>query len=197
MPPRKRASAKAPEVDETVKNQENPGTSTEDRSSDDNRSDEVAEMAPANEVDVTVVNQENLGAGEVVDRNPDPQPVENPITGATYDVSKAHPELVDPDQDEREARQARLRQTTGVMNAKEIEDPEGTEEREETPKIKIEFLESGLTANRKVWKKGEILELDDVEQTHQENKDTEDQVWYELTANQQKDKYGKVFFEKR
>jgi hypothetical protein len=235
MPPRKRAAAKATEVDETVKNQENPVTSTEDRTPEDtterdsvvknveaNEVDEtvrnqenpfsevserestndtvenrVAEMAPAQEVDVTVRNQESLGSAEVVDRNPDPELVEDPITGAIYDVSKSDRELVDPDKEETEARRARLSQTEGVLNAKEIDGPEDQEAPETPSKFAVEFLESGLSVLGRVWKKGQILELEDVETTREQNKDTNGDIWYELSAEEQKERYGKVFFEKR
>lgn len=191
--PRKRTAAKP--VDETVKNQENPGTSAEDRSPE-TQEDSVPKMAPAQEVDVTVRNQESLGSAEVVDRNPDPQLVEDPVTGATYDVSKSGRELVDPDADEKEARKNRIRQTEAVLSAKDIEGADD-EDREETPKIKVEFLESGLTVGPKVWKKGEVLEIEDTEQGRVDHVDGEGNYWFDLSADKQKERYGRVVFEKR
>lgn len=146
-----------------------------------------------NRVDETVRNQESLGSGNVVDRNPDPQLVQDPFSGATYDVSKSSPELVDPDAEENEIRKNKLRQEGGVLNAKDFE----SDEQDETPKIKLEFLESGLTAGGRVYKKGETLELEDTESARKTHEDLDGNVWYELSANEQKTRYGKVFFEKR
>ena len=193
MPPRKRTATKA--VDETVKNQENPGTSTEDRSPEP-KEDTVPEMAPAQEVDDTVKNQESLGSAEVVDRNPEPQLVEDPFTGSTYDVSKSARELVDPDADKKEAERNRIRQTEAVLDAKEIEG-EDDDEREETPKIKVEFLESGLTVGNKVYKKGEVLEVEDTEAGRADHADADGTFWYDQSAEKQKERFGKVVFEKR
>jgi hypothetical protein len=196
MPPRKKAAEV--KVDETVKNQENPGSSTEDRTPDEAPAKDAMEnAAKAQDVDVTVHNQESLGSAEVKDRNPGPQLVEDPTTGGIYDVSKADRELVDPDREETEARRARLRQTEGVMNAKDIEGEDDQDGSESTLKFSVEFLESGFTVLGKVWKKGEILVLADSEETRNQNKDSVDSVWYELSTSEQKDRFGKVFFEKR
>lgn len=188
--------APANEVDEPVVNQEHPGTSDKDRgtTNPDPVEPEFAKMAPAQEVDITVVNQESLGAGEVVDRNPDPEIVENPITGASYDVSKSTPELIDPNKEDADARNARLRQTEGVMNAKDLVEHD---EDKASKKIEIEFVESGLTAQGRVWKKGQVLTVDDNDDARRINADSEDNVWYEYSAEEQKERYGKVFFEKR
>lgn len=195
MPPRKKA---APKVDETVVNQENPGSSTKDRETTDTDSTDapVAEMAPANEVDDTVKNQESLGSAEVKDRSPDPVLVED-SSGVVRDLSNSAPEIVDPNADEEEKRKNRLRQTEAALDAKDIDGPEDEEKREETPKITIEFLESGLTTQRRVWKAGQILELEDNDQTRQTNTDADGKVWYELSSKEQEDRYGKVYFEKR
>jgi hypothetical protein len=155
----------------------------------------VPEMTPAQEVDDTVKNQESLGSAEVVDRNPEPTIVQNSTNGAFYDVSKSAPEVVDPEADENESRQNRLRQTSGALNAKDFADENADEDK--PSKISLEFLESGLSASGKVWRKGEVLELDDSEEARAPYKDTEGNVWYDLSANEQKEKYGKVFFEKR
>jgi hypothetical protein len=192
--PRARKTAAAKKVDETVVNQENPGTSTEDRSPEnDEAAPAVAKAAPAHEVDETVINQESLGSGEVVDRSPEPQLVEN-STGATYDVSKSSPELVDPNADETETRRNRIRQSEGVMNAKDLVEDDDEEKRDY---VELEFVESGLTAQGRVWKKGEVLKFEDGETSRKVEADTNGNVWYDLSASEQKERYGKVFFEKR
>lgn len=193
MPPKARKTS-TKKVDETVENQENPGTSEEARPSTDSDASiaEVPKMAPANEVDETVVNQESPGSGEFIDRNPEPQIVED-STGTKFDVSKPFPELVTSDP-ETEERRARIRQTEGAMNAKDLVD---SEEEDDTPKVEIVFLESGLTAERKVWRKGQVLTLTDTPEARKLSEDTDGKVWYELSADEQKERYGKVFFEKR
>jgi hypothetical protein len=199
MPPAKKKAASTPKVDETVVNQEHPISSEEDRKPEDSKPDEpqVAKMAPANPVDVTVVNQESLGAGEVVDRS---EPViHEDANGNKYDVSKPYPELLTADSDpEEQKRKNRLRQESGVLDAKEIEGENDEEaKKNQDPDINIEFLETGLTAERRVWKAGEILTLKDNEETRRASADNEDKVWYEQSASEQKERYGKVFFEKR
>lgn len=64
-------------------------------------------------------------------------------------------------------------------------------------KIVIEFLQPGLTIEGKVWKAGDVLKLDDDETATRRHADSQGNLWYDLTADQQKDRYGKVFFEKR
>jgi hypothetical protein len=155
-----------------------------------------AKAQPVAKVDDTVKNQESLGSAPVVDRNPDPQLVEDPFTGGTYDVNKAHRELVDPEAEEKEIRRNRIRQTESVFSAKDIEGADDAD-RKETPKIKVEFLESGLTVGPKVWKKGEVLEIEDSEAGRRDHKDVDDNYWYDLTADEQKERYGRVVFEKR
>ena len=197
--PRERKAAAAKKVDETVVNQENPGTSTEDRSPESTESaPAVAKAAPANKVDDTVINQESLGSGEVVDRSPEPQIVET-ATGASYDVSKSHPELIDPDADETEARRNRLRQTDAVMNAKDLVEQDDDDEKKDSDakKVDLEFVETGLTAQGRVWKKGEVLSFTETKDSRKSEADINDEVWYELSASEQKERYGKVFFEKR
>jgi hypothetical protein len=198
MPPRARKAAPAKKVDETVQNQENPGTSTEDRTPEESgkTTSAIDNAAPAQEVDDTVKNQESLGSAEVVDRNPEPQLVEDPFTGGLYDVSKADRELVDPGADEREAEKNRIRQTEAVLDAKEIEGADD-EDKEETPKIKVEFLESGLTVGSKVYKKGEVLEIEDTEAGRSDHVDADGNYWYDQSAGKQKERFGKVVFEKR
>lgn len=152
---------------------------------------EVAKAAPANKVDETVINQESLGSGKVIDRSPEPQIVET-SSGASYDVSKSSPELIDPDKEETEARRARLRQTDAALNAKDL-----VEQDDDRKKVELEFVETGLTAQGRVWKRGEILSFEETEETRKANTDNNDDVWYELSADKQKERYGKVFFEKR
>jgi len=194
MPPTRRKAATPNKVDETVVNQESPGTSTEDRSPTEPKQ-EVAKSAPANRVDDTVINQESLGSGEVVDRNPEPQIVER--SGATYDVNKSYPELIDPDEEETEIRRNRLRQTDAAMNAKDLTEDNDKDDDKDSKKVELEFVESGLTAQGRVWKKGEVLSFDETKESRKANSDLNDEVWYELSTSQQKDRYGKVFFEKR
>lgn len=179
MPARPRKKAETTAVDEPVVNQENPGTSEEDRSEDSNTEDtSVAEMAPAMDVDETVENQMNPGIN-MVDRNPEPELVTDEI-GVTRDVSKTpEPEIVDPDAEARAAEKARIRQQEGALNAAEW--------REDNPDLTtITFVESGLTGRGHVWKAGEQLSF--------EEDNAED--WMLLSADEQKDRYGKVFFEK-
>ncbi len=153
----------------------------------------VAKAAPANKVDETVVNQESLGSGNVVDRSPEPQIVQT-SSGASYDVSKSHPELVDPDAEETEARKNRLRQTDAAMSAKDLVVQDDNDNAE---KVELEFIESGLTAQGRVWKKGQVLSFTETEDSRKAEADLNDDVWYELSAAEQKERYGKVFFEKR
>jgi hypothetical protein len=153
------------------------------------RTTPTAKVDPV-KVDDTVKNQESPGAVEPVDRNPEAQIVED--NGAQFDISKPYPELIDPDAEETEARRARLRQTDGAMNAKDLVE---SDEKEDEDKVVLEFVESGLTAEGRVWKKGQIFEIP--EGSRNRNTDSEGNVWYDLTAAQQKDRYGKVFFEKR
>ncbi len=168
-----------PAVDETVENQENPGTSEEDRSDDSNKDESpVAEMAPAMEVDETVENQMNPGIN-MVDRNPEPELVTDDI-GVTRDVSKTpQPEIVDPDAEERAAEKARIRQQEGALNAAEWRE-------ENSDLTTITFVASGLTGRGHVWKAGEQLSFE-------EDKAEE---WMLLSEDEQKERYGKVFFEK-
>lgn len=189
--------APANDVDETVRNQESPVISEKARPSTDENADkvdEVVKVAPANDVDDVVVNQENPGAGEFVDRNPEPQIVEDSV-GVQFDISKSYPELMTDDPDAG-VRKARVRQEQAVLNAKDIEDG-NDEEVEKHDHINLYFLESGLTAQGRVWKAGQTLVLEDNEDTRRAQEDIEGNVWYELSASEQKDRYGKVFFEKR
>lgn len=190
--------APANEVDETVQNQMNPGTSEEERESTDAPAEDKDAtkawdtLAPANEVDETVHNQMNPGLN-MVDRNPEPEVVED-SAGIKYDVSKPYPELItDESSPEEQQRKARVRQTEAVLRAKDV----GETEESDRKYIEIEFLESGLTTNGHVWKKGEVLKLEDNEDTYRLNKDIEDNVWFEQSASEQEERYGKVMFEKR
>lgn len=180
MPAARRKKIETSAVDEPVVNQENPGTSEEDRSEDSNQQEEnpVAEMAPAMEVDETVENQMNPGIN-MVDRNPEPELVTDDA-GVTRDVSKSPaPEIVDPEAEARSAEKARIRQQEGALNAAEW--------RDENPELTtITFIESGLTGRGHVWKAGEQLSF--------EEDKAED--WMLLSESEQKDRYGKVFFEK-
>lgn len=195
MPPAKKKTT--PKVDTPVENQENPVTSTEERESTNTepREPEVPKMAPANKVDETVVNQENPGSGEMVDRLPEPVILED-SNGIKFDVSKPFPELI-TDDPETEMRRAEIRQSEGVLNAKDIEGPEDEEEVERPDTFDLYFLESGLTANGRVWKAGQTLKIEDTEDGRRPHEDSEGNVWYELSASEQKERYGKVFFEKR
>lgn len=146
----------------------------------------------ATKVDDTVVNQESLGSGTVVDRSPESQIVDT-ATGASYDISKSHPELIDPDKEETEARRARLRQTDAALNAKDLISNVDVQ----PTKVELEFVESGLTAQGRVWKRGEVLSFEETEETRKSNEDNNGDIWYELSTVAQKERYGKVFFEKR
>lgn len=162
-------------VDKPVENQENPGTSEEVRPSSDSEVNSSApKSAPANEVDATVKNQESPG-GDMVDRNPGPQVVTD-SAGIAYDVSKPEPELI---QDQsREAEKNRIRQQEGVLDTSDLRNDENV--------FTLVFKESGLTTSRS-WKKGEELR---VEESHEE-------PWMKYTADEQKDKYGRVMFERK
>lgn len=189
--------APANKVDETVVNQENPGTSETERPSTEEPTPapETPKVAPAHEVDETVVNQESPGSGEFVDRNPEPQIVED-SAGIAYDVSKPYPELVTSDP-ETEQRRARVRHESGALDAKDIEGADDDKKEESKDRLEIYFLETGLTAQSRVWKAGQTLVLEDNEETRKGIEDTEGNVWYDLSAEEQKKRYGKVFFEKR
>ena len=129
----------------------------------------------------------------MVDRNPEPEIVEDDA-GLKYDVSKPYPELItDTRSDEEKQESARLRQSSGVLNAKDIVPFEESDKKY----ITIEFLEPGLTAEGHVWKKGETLRIEDSEEARRPSMDTEENVWYDLSAEEQKKRYGKVMFEKR
>ncbi len=182
MPPRAKKTT-SPQVDETVENQENPGTSEEDRSEDSNRDESpVAKMAPAQEVDETVENQMNPGIN-MVDRNPDPELVTDDA-GVTRDVSKTpQPEIVDPNADEVQAEKNRIRQQEGAMNAADWREDDNSD----VEKLEIVFVESGLTGYGKVWKAGETLSIE---------KDKAEE-WMSLSQSEQEERYKKVFFEKR
>jgi hypothetical protein len=181
MPARTR-KVTTPKVDETVENQENPGTSVEDRSDDSGKDESpVAKMAPAQQVDEAVENQLNPGVN-MVDRNPDPVLVTDDA-GITRDINKTpSPELVDLDAKEREQEKARIRQNDAAMNA-----ADWREEESDVEKISIEFVESGLTAYGQVWKTGQTLSVE---------KDKAEE-WMSLSESEQKERYKKVFFEKR
>jgi hypothetical protein len=129
----------------------------------------------------------------MVDRHPDPVILEA-ANGTQYDISKSSPELVQADQEEVEARRARVRQTDSVFDAKNlVEAPEDTEKKY----IELEFVAAGLTVQGKVWKRGEVLRMEATEATRKANQDTKGNVWYELSADEQQEKYGHVKFERR
>lgn len=194
MPPAKRkTSNKQTQVDDTVKNQEEPFAHTTERPSTekDATEPEVAKNTPAHEVDDTVKNQENPGAVEPVDRNPGPQVVTD-AEGISYDVSKSSPELLqEKDSDEELARKARLKQESAVLDAR---DQDETRERKF---IEVEFVSTGLTAKSKVWKAGEILRFEDTEQSRLATASKEGKLWYDMTAEEQKKRFGRVMFERR
>lgn len=165
-------------VDETVTNQENPGTSeTERPSTEVEQPAEVSDkVAPAMEVDETVVNQESPGTS-AVNRLPDPQLVTD-SAGITYDVNKTpQPELVTED---REAEKNRIRQTESALDARNSRE-------DDDDFLTLEFVESGLTYSQRVWKKGEVVEVP---------KDRA-KPWMDLSAKEQEERWGQVKFEKR
>ncbi len=183
---------KATTVDEPVVNQENPGTSEKARPSTETKpSAETPKMAPANKVDETVVNQENPGLNEPVNRQPEPMIVED-SAGIKYDLSKTpQPELIVDDT--REAEKNRIRQTEGALNAADWR--EDTDDNKKY--VEVEFLESGLTVARKVWLKGEVFKAEDDDNFRQDNSDEDGNLWYDMNADEQRNRYGKVFFERR
>jgi len=187
-----RAKKSATNVDEPVLNQENPGVSeTERPSTEEVKSAEVPKMAPANEVDETVRNQESPGTHQAVNRQPEPMIVED-SAGIKYDLSKTpQPELV---QEDREAELNRTRQTEGALNAADWRDEDADDDREY---VEVEFLESGFTVSRKVWKKGEVFKEEDNETFRAYHTDGEGGYWFDQSADDQRKRYGKVFFEKR
>jgi hypothetical protein len=187
--PRKSAT---PKVDETVENQEAPFSKVTERpSTEENQAPEVPKMAPANEVDETVVNQESPGTHEAVNRNPEPMIVED-SAGIKYDLNKTpQPELV---QEDREAEKNRIRQTEGALNAADWREEDKEDDRKF---VEVEFLESGFTVARRVWKKGEVLREIDDENFRKDNEDGDGSFWFDQSADDQRKRYGKVFFEKR
>jgi hypothetical protein len=166
-------------VDETVVNQENPGTSEEARPSTEPDVDKAAvppKMAPAFPVDETVVNQENPGTF-AVNRAPEPQIVTD-SAGIAYDVSKGpSPELV---QDGREEDKNRIRQTEAALDAR-------SEPTKDDDYFTINFIESGLTYAQTVWKKGEFV------QVHK----SKEKPWMSMSDDEQKRRFGRVKFERR
>lgn len=187
--PRKSAT---PKVDEPVVNQENPGSSeTERPSTEEVQEPVVPKMAPANEVDETVVNQESPGTHEAVNRNPEPNIVAD-SAGIKYDLNKTpSPELV---QEDREAELNRTRQTEGALNAADWRDEDADKDKKY---VEVEFLESGFTVSRKVWKKGEIFKEEDNDIFRLYNDNGDGTFWFDQTADEQRKRYGKVLFEKR
>lgn len=184
-------AAEAPKVDETVVNQENPGTSEKDRSPENDSEKEapVAKMAAAHKVDETVVNQESPGSTKAVDRNPGPDLVES-RDGFLYDYSKTpDPQLVE---DDRTAEKNRIRQTQSVMDAAEFR-----ETSDDADYVEVEFLESGFTVNQRVWKKGEVLREADNDAFRRAAARADGSYWFDMNAEDQKKSYGKVMFEKR
>jgi hypothetical protein len=174
-------AAPANDVDETVENQENPISSEEDRSEEttEEKDKEATKawdtLAPAAEVDETVVNQMFPGEN-MVDRNPGPQIVED-SAGVAYDVSKPVPELVDPDAEATAQERARAKQTGAAMNAADFR-----EENEDN--VTIEFLSTGLSAFRHVWKAGETLRY----------KKSELRPWMKKSREEQEERYGRHMF---
>lgn len=191
MPPRKKAATTR--VDETVVNQENPVVSEEARESTDTpeQDPDVAKLAEANKVDETVENQEAPLEGTYVDRNPGPEVYED-TAGIKYDVSKPYPELMDETSEDEKKRRAYVRQTEGALNA-----ADWREEDNDKNYLEVEFLESGFTIDRKVWKKGEVYRVEDSEDFRKQAADIEGNFWFDQTASQQKERYGRVMFEKR
>lgn len=190
MPPARRRNTKASklEVDEPVKNQENPGTSeTERGSTERTQPAEVPSMAPAQEVDEVVQNQENPGLHEPVDRS-EPQIVTD-SAGISYDVSKSPAELVTSDPED-EKRKAELKQSTAALDGR-------TEKDDDKKYIEIEFLESGITAARRVWKAGEVLRVEDSDSGISAHRSATGNVWFEMSESEQREKYGKPMFKRK
>lgn len=183
---------KVNKVDESVVNQENPGsTETERPSTEKTQESYVPSMAPANEVDETVRNQESPGSVEAVNRQPEPLIVED-SAGIKYDLSKTpQPELV---QEDRSAEKNRIRQTEGALNPADWREEDSNSDKDY---VEVEFVDSGFTVARKVWKIGEVFKQEDTEDLRRDSVDADGNLWYDQSAEQQRKRYGKVFFEKR
>lgn len=130
------------------------------------RTTTATKVEPTVVIDDTVKNQESLGSAEVVDRNPAP---------------------VDIEAEKEAARKARLLQTEAVLKPESarIDSPD---------KFSVRFLQSGFTVSGRVWKAGQILELN--EESRPEHEDLNGNVWYDLSEDNQVDRYGKVIFVK-
>jgi hypothetical protein len=135
-------------------------------------------------VDETVVNQESPGSQEPVDRSPG-QNLVTDDAGVTYDMNKTPaPEIVDLEAEERAQEKARIRQNEAALNAKDWQDED---KKDDSNTVELEFVETGLTHLGHVWKKGEILRCEESE--------LED--WMKYSAEEQKQRYKRVYFEKR
>lgn len=139
-------------------------------------------------IDETVENQMNPGVN-MVDRQPEPVVVEG-ANGLQYDVSKPSPELIveDPAND---ARRNRVRQTESVLDAKD------NAVDSDKDYIVLEFMVTGLTAQGRVWKKGEVLRMEATNDARKANADVNGDVWYELSSEAQLERFGHVKFERR
>lgn len=126
-----------------------------------------AAAKPAPVVDDTVKNQESLGSAPVVDRSP--QVEEDPMAVAE------------------DSRKNAVRQTEAVLGGPDFD-------KTSSGVTRLRFVETGLTAGGKVWKRGEVYDIAD--SVRSEHADLNGHVWYELSADEQKSRYGKVFFEK-
>lgn len=203
-------------VDETVVNQENPGTSnvTERPSTETVSEPEVAVMAPAQEVDETVENQENPGSSEkerpstnvgqeyyvpeMAPANEVDETVVNQEAPGTVEVNRnPEPDLYTDEQ-------------TGVTyDVSKSPAPEIVSDLDETEKNRVrqteavldaresreddedfftlEFVESGLTYSQRVWKKGETVDV----------AKNRAKAWMDLSPSEQEERWGQVKFEKR
>lgn len=150
----------------------------------------VAAVKPAPVIDETVENQNNPGVN-MVDRQPEPVVVEGD-NGVQYDISKPSPELIVEDP-ANNADRNRIRQTEAVLNAKDS----STSVESDKGYVVLEFMVTGLTAQGRVWKKGEVLRMEDNDENRTSNTDTKGNVWYELSADDQEKRFGHVKFERR
>jgi hypothetical protein len=209
----KKTSAKP--VDETVANQENPGSSeTERPSTETNSQPEVAVMAPAQEVDEPVANQENPGTSETerpsteVEQEyyvPEMAPameVDETVVNQEHPGTSAvnrdpEPQLVTDEAGvtfdmsktpvpEIVEDASREAEKNRIRQSKAVLDArEGREDDKNF--FSLEFVESGLTYAQRVWKKGEVVEVPKSRQ----------KAWMDLSASEQEERWGHVKFEKR
>lgn len=218
MPPaRKRVTAKSTVsdvVDDTVKNQEDPGTDSvkERPSTEESKPAEVAKMAKAQKVDETVENQENpvKSAKDRGTTNPEPEEPEYAKMAPAMEVDDVVKNQLNPGINMVDRQEPVIvTDSAGIKYDLSKSEPELVQEdrsaeknairqqnavlnaadwREDNPDVyEIVFLEDGFTTDR-VWKKGEVLRVEE----------GKEEDWMKLSAKEQKDLYkGRVMFEKR